>query len=253
MKENLYFNPKYSSLKEGIVSFIQNFDTEGEPFGNGNRNTIKVKEIEGITVNVKSFKIPHLLNQFAYKYIRKSKAKRSFENANFLIANGFGTPEPIAYFEYFNGVGLQKSFYVSVHLKCDLTFRELISNTTYPEREIIIKEFTKFTYLLHEKGILFKDHSPGNTLIKKINNTYGFYLVDLNRMDFKTLTFEERIRNFARLTPKKEMVEIMSAEYALLTGENFSKVLDLMWKETEAFQAKFQRKKRLKKKFLFGN
>jgi hypothetical protein len=103
---------------------------------------------------------------------------------------------------------------------------------------------------MHEKSVYFKDHSPGNTLIVQHGQDYGFYLVDLNRMSFFDLDFESRMKNFSRLTPKKEMVNTMSNAYAKLSGEDFEKVFERMWFYTQQFQEKFHRKKRLKQKLL---
>jgi len=233
-----------------IDSIISNFNTSGKLFGKAARNSIKLFDLNGVTINVKSFKIPSLLNKIAYKYFRKSKARRSFEYANKLQDLGIGTPKPIAYYEYFSFIGLQESYYVCEHLNYDLTFRELITKPDYPDHEKILRQFTKFTWQLHEKGIYFKDHSPGNTLIVKNNNDYYFYLVDLNRMSFVTLDFETRMKNFSRLTPKKEMIKVMSDEYATLSGEALNKVFEKMWLYTQQFQEKFHRKKRLKQKLL---
>ena len=47
------------------------------------------------------------------------------------------------------------------------------------------------------------------------------------------------------------MIEVMSNEYAQITGNDFNLVFNEMWKQTEMFQEKFARKKRLKKKFKF--
>ena len=203
------------------------------------------------TVNIKSFKVPNIFNQIAYKFLRKSKAERSFEYANKLLSKGIGTPQPFAYFEFASPFLFKKSYYLSEHLQCDLTYRELTTNFDYPDYEEILRAFTRFTFQIHEKNILFLDHSPGNTLIKKGNDQFEFYLVDLNRMKFKSLDLDTRIKNFSRLTIHKSMVEVMSDEYAKLCGENYEKVFDLMWKSTEAFQRKFYRKKELKKKLKF--
>jgi hypothetical protein len=104
---------------------------------------------------------------------------------------------------------------------------------------------------LHEKGIHFLDHSPGNTLIQINNGDYKFYLVDLNRMEFKALDFKTRIKNFSRLTIHKSMIEVMSDEYAKCSGEDYNKVFNLMWKETEDFQDKYHKKRKLKKNLKF--
>jgi hypothetical protein len=248
VREQKGFADISQDLKGSITHFVHHFDTEGTYYIKPGRNSIKLKELDGLTVNVKSFKIPHIFNRIAYKFLRKSKARRSFENASFLLERGIGTPKPLAYFEYFSGLGFQKSFYVSEHLESDITFRELITNPDYPEHEKILVAATDFTFKLHENNILFKDHSPGNTLIKKTATGYDFFLVDLNRMNFKPLSFEERIKNFSRLTPKEEMVRVMSNRYAELINRNPEEVFELMWKHTKMFQEKYHRKRKLKKK-----
>lgn len=247
---NFYLDKSFEFLRNGILDTISNFNSYEAAFGTGKRNSIKRIEITGKNLVIKSFKTPNLINQLVYRYFRKSKAERSFKYATKLTELGIKTPKPIAYIEYFSMFGFQKSFYISEFVDYDLTFRELVHQPEYPENETIVKEFTKFTYELHEKGVLFLDHSPGNTLIIKRNNFYDFYLVDLNRMKFGPLSFEKRMKNFSRLTPKKEMVEIMSATYAELSGKNPEKVLDKMWIYNQRFQEKFHRKKRLKKRFL---
>jgi len=73
----------------------------------------------------------------------------------------------------------------------------------------------------------------------------------LNRMNFVKMDFTTRIKNFARLTIHKSMVEVMSDEYAKCSGYDFNKVFNVMWRETEAFQERFYRKKRLKKRLKF--
>ena len=245
------FHNDYKTHKETIQGFIENFDNLGEQFGKANRNTIKLFDLGKQKVNIKSFKVPNIFNQFIYKFIRKSKAQRSFEYATMLLEYGIGTPQPIAYYEFTTPFLFKKSYYVSEHLECDLTYRELTTNFDYPDYETILRSFTQFTFQLHEKNIQFLDHSPGNTLIRKVNGKYEFFLVDLNRMKFKPLDFQTRIKNFRKLTVHKSMVEIMSDKYSKLYGENYEKVFDLMWKSTEGFQRKFHRKKNLKKKLMF--
>jgi len=230
---------------------ISNFDSKGKPFGNQDRNSLKLFDLDGMTINVKSFRIPNLINQIAYKFFRKSKAQRSFEYANWLDSLDIGTPQPLAFYEFKTVLLFKKSYYLSEHLDCDLTYRELTTNFEYPDHETILRAFTRFTYKLHQKKVHFLDHSPGNTLIKKTGDDYEFYLVDLNRMEFKELDFETRIKNFSKLTIHKFMIEIMSDEYAKCSGEDYNKIVDLMWSSTEAFQNKYHRKRRLKSKLKF--
>ncbi|PBJ12416.1 lipopolysaccharide kinase InaA family protein [Flavobacterium sp. ACN6] len=250
---NFKINPIFANSTELIFEKIKMFSSSGELFGNGDRNKIKLFDLNGKAINIKSFKIPNLINKVAYRYFRKSKARRSFEYATILLEKGIGTPEPIAFLENFNIIGLKDSYYVSEHLNADLTYRELVEIPDYPDRENILRQFTKFSFELHEKGIEFIDHSPGNTLIKKNSEgTYDFFLVDLNRMEFHSkLTFEQRMHNLRRLTPLKEMVAVMSNEYAKFYEESEQKIFDTLWKYTADFQEQFYRKKRLKKKLKF--
>lgn len=235
-----------------LKDIFNNFNRKGKIFVQGSRNSIKLFQLEDKTVNVKSFKKPNLINKIAYKYFRKSKARRSFEYASILKEKGIGTPEPIAFYEDFDFIGLKESYYACEHLICDLTYRELVE-TNYPDAENILRQFTQFTYEMHEKGIEFLDHSPGNTLIKNEGNgKYSFYLVDLNRMKFhNSLDFITRMKNLSKITPKEEMVAIMSNEYAKLSGIDEKKVFKTMWQLTQDFQYRFYRKKRIKKKLKF--
>ncbi|MFD0976124.1 lipopolysaccharide kinase InaA family protein [Salinimicrobium gaetbulicola] len=242
---------KFPSSEKKILNIIENFDTKGSLFGSGKRNRIKIFILQEKEVNVKSFKVPNLVNKIAYRFFRKSKAQRSFEYAHQLLNRGIGTPYPIAYAEEKSGVTFQKSFYISDHLTCDLTYRDLVLDPEYPKREEILRAFTRFTFKLHENQVQFLDHSPGNTLIRLEEGEYQFFLVDLNRMNFKELSFDERMRNFARLTPHKEMVAIMASEYARLFNKPEQEVFEKMWFYTEDFQRKFKKKKELKKKLKF--
>ncbi|RED26538.1 lipopolysaccharide kinase (Kdo/WaaP) family protein [Flavobacterium cutihirudinis] len=254
MKKNIIFNTSHISDQKGLLDAIENFDSTGTLFGKGDRNKIKLFDIDHKTINIKSFKVPHFINKIAYKYFRKSKARRSYEFATRLLEMGIGTPKPVAFAEYSTLLGLNKSFYASEHLDCDLTYRELVEIPDFEDRENILRQFTKFSFDLHEKGIEFLDHSPGNTLIKKnAEGNYDFFLVDLNRMEFHDImTFEMRMKNLCRLTPLKEMVEVMSNEYAkFYTAEPEQKIFETLWKFTADFQEQFYRKKRLKKKLKF--
>lgn len=247
-------NSSFLKYTSNLLGIIKNFRTSGVVFGDGKRNTIKLFELENQTINIKSFKVPHLINRIVYRYFRKSKARRSYEYATFLLEKGIGTPQPVAFFENSNCLGLKDSYYVSEHLQADLTFRELITIPDYPDHENILRQFTRFSFELHEKGIEFLDHSPGNTLIKKENDgKYSFYLVDLNRMNFhQQMTFEQRMKNLSRLTRKKEMIAIMSEEYAkYYLSRNLQEIFDKMWEETCRFREGFERKKRLKKSLKF--
>lgn len=243
-------NPEFKAIEAEIRSDFQNFDKSGKDFIRGERNQIKIFEAGGNQINIKSFRIPNKINQFVYRFLRKSKAKRSFEFANLLLKKGIGTPAPVAFQESYSGIGLQRSFYASIHQEYDLTYRELVEIPDYPDHENILRQFSRFCYQMHQAGIEFKDHSPGNTLIKEqTKGNYNFYLVDLNRMKFhQNMDADLRMKNLSRLTPKKEMVKVMTDEYAKVSGENPNDLFEKLWTYTEKFQTKYHRKQKAKKK-----
>ncbi len=245
------FDKSFLAAENQIDAFVHNFKSTGTMLGNEKRNTIKTFDLEGKTINIKSFQVPNIFNQIAYKYFRKSKAQRSFEYAERLLKMGIGTPKPIAFYEYSKFGLFTRSYYISEHLDYDLTYRELIRDLKYPDHEKIVRAFTKFTFKMHENNVHFLDHSPGNTLIKKVGDTYEFYLVDLNRMRFEPLNYVSRIKNFERLTVHESMVKLMSEEYSKLINKPFLEVFNLMWTLTESYQKKFYKKRALKRRLKF--
>jgi len=253
MSVNSKIHPDSTLNKKDYLEIINNFNSQGKVIDDRGRNLIKSFEIKGQIINVKSFKIPHLLNQFIYKFFRPSKAKRSFEYACILSDKKIGTPKPLAYFEFTTFFALKRSYYFSEQIDYDLTFRELRSVPRYPDFENILRQFTRFTFSFHEAGIFFKDHSPGNTLIMNNKGQYDFYLIDLNRMSFFELDLDARIKNFSKLTTDEEMMKIMSDEYAKLIHQPYEIVYSKMLEENQKFISKYNRRANFKKKIRNKN
>ena len=248
MQENFVIHPEYSQIATKLMDVLHNFSKKGEYVTKGERNVIKMVKIQGNSLNIKKFKTPNAFQSLVYQYIRDSKAKRSFEYASKLIDFGIKTPFPVAYLEVFSG-GLKESYYVSEHVNYDFDFRELIHNPRFKKRNEILRQFTQFTFKLHENGINFLDHSPGNTLIMDDgNDNYDFYLIDLNRMRFENMTFEKRMHNFRRLWLSKTMIKVMAAEYAKLYDKSYEETHALMLKHSRAFQKKINSKKLRRRK-----
>jgi hypothetical protein len=253
LKELKIFSKKISSSeKKELTNFIHNFDNLERMLGKGKRNVIKIIDHNNAEINIKSFKIPNVINQIVYRFFRKSKAERSFQFANKLLSLGIKTPQPLSYFEYSNLLFFKKSFYISQNLKHNLTYRELINNSSYPAYEIILRAFTHFTFQLHERGINFLDHSPGNTLIVKNDRGYDFFLIDLNRMKFETMDFNNRMNNFAKLSPKNDMLEIMADEYSkLYSKKTKEEILETMSYYSSKFSSGYNKKEQFKKRYYF--
>tara|TARA_R110002072_G_scaffold125944_3_gene262543 strand:- start:79281 stop:80030 length:750 start_codon:yes stop_codon:yes gene_type:complete len=248
MATHFIIGTEYKVFEEALRKALQQFETSGEYVTMGDRNVIKKIEIDGKVFNIKKFKTPNFLQSLVYRFLRKSKAKRSFEYASLLIDKGINTPYPVAYAENF-GVGLEQSYYISEHLEYDFDFRVLNHNPKWPNRAEILRQMAAFTFKLHESGINFLDHSPGNTLIKdRADGSYDFYLIDLNRMRFEPMDFNKRMHNFRRLWLSKTMINIMAKEYANLYGKSEAETHALMTKHSREFQKKVNSKKLRRRK-----
>ena len=202
-------------------------------------------------VVVKFFKTPNIFKALIYGSFRKSKAYRSYHYACKLIELGIGTPKPVSFFEEKQFGMLKKSYYCSEFIDPDYTFRDLTLGLSIPDFERVIRQFTQFTFKLHESGVEFNDHSPGNTLIrKKVDGNYEFFLVDLNRMNFGEMNFEKRMKNFSRLTKDTNVIKIISEEYSNLYNCSYDKVFLSISENVKIFQRNFLRKKKFKKIIL---
>ena len=241
----------FKNHESDLIDLISNFESLTDSADSGTRNKIKKAILNNTNLCIKAFKEPNVFNSVAYTFFRKSKAQRSFEYANRLLKLDILTPTPIAFIEFKKKGLIDKTFYISEQLDYDLTFRDLTQNLDYPDHENILRAFTRFTNKLHNRGVLFLDHSPGNTLIKKKMGRYDFYLVDLNRMKFGNLSFGARISNFKRLTIHASMIATMSDEMAKITPLSYKEIYTKMWAETQKFQKAYNKRRALKKKFKF--
>jgi hypothetical protein len=242
-------HPKYQNQEAAILKLISTFFGEGDLVVKGSRNTIKTNLLGEEKVSIKFFKKPGFVKSVIYSFFRSSKARRSFDYANYLLEHNIPTPFPIACIEERNLGLLGRSFYICHQIDYDFTIRELIHDPLFPERDTIVEQFTVFTFQMHEAKVDFLDHSPGNTLIvKKGNGLYDFYLVDLNRMQFKELNIEERMDNFKKMWLSKQMIKTVAKKYADLSHQSEEKLHAILLEKSIKFKRKITKKKYLKRK-----
>ncbi|WP_366184509.1 lipopolysaccharide kinase InaA family protein [Flavobacterium ovatum] len=243
-------HPLYKEKEMLISQLVDYFFSSGDMIVEGSRNTIKSNDLDGEVVNIKFFQKPGLFKSIIYSFFRSTKAKRSYDYANYLLEHDIPTPLPVAYIENYNSLGLlQDSFYICQQIDYDFTIRELIHNPLFPERNNILEQFAAFTYKMHESKVNFLDHSPGNTLIvKKGEGDYDFYLIDLNRMKFERMSIEKRMDNFKKMWLSKTMVKVIAKAYSKLSGHPEAQLHQILLDKTKAFKGKITRKKYLKRK-----
>lgn len=181
------------------------------------RNEIKIIDYKDKSLVVKAFKVPNLFNKIVYTFFRDTKAKKSYYNS--LKIADF-VPRAVGYIEFKKFGLLNDSYFVSEKFDYDFSIREVLLDEKFDNREAIFAEFSKFTFDLHEKCILHKDYSPGNILIKKEDNSYIFKIVDINRMEFKELDIDERLKNFSQLWANDNDLKIIIDAYLKFMTED---------------------------------
>ncbi len=212
------------------------------------RNVLKLINVNQQTCVVKSFKELGVLRRIIYTYLRASKAQRSFEHACELAKRGVGTPEPIGYIAFFAQGLIKQSYYISAHVDYDFEFRDLLTSPP-SDLNAVLDACALFVTELHQKGVLHADLSLGNVLVKRQPTGYEFYLVDVNRMQFRTLTHSEKVENLTRLLVQKEIRERFCTYYAQHNQLDAVDLLAEVNKHVEAFYS-FRRKKTALKKLL---
>jgi len=208
-------NNNFLEFKDFLLNIKEFFNKNNTTIHKA-RNEIKIIKYNNKKYVVKSFKKPTLLKSIYYTKT-SSKAKRSYEYSLIL---GNLTPTPIGYIEFFEKNRLSDSFFISEYFEYDFLIREVLFNKNFLDREVILKEFAKFTSKLHNKNILHLDYSAGNILIKKEANKYKFKVVDVNRMKFKKLSIDERLKNFNMLWASNDDMKIIITEYARINNIN---------------------------------
>jgi len=238
-------NPNFNDFEDILINIKDIFKNSNQSIHKA-RNELKIIELNGLKCVVKSFKIPHAINRVAYTFFRDGKAKKSFNNAMKLQTLGVNTPEPIGIIEFFSFGLLERSYFISLYEPYDFTIREVFHHKV-DDVENILKQFAKFTYFLHQKGVWHVDYSLGNILISKKDDKYDFNLVDINRMEFKTIPPQEGLKNFNKFWAKfDEDLPIIAKEYAKLADFDENEAVKIILNEQKKLQDKVNLKKKLK-------
>lgn len=241
-------NSNYLDIKSFIEELPVRFPKEGKSIYKI-RNEVKIFEVDGYLLNVKSYKVPNLFNKIAYCYIRGSKAKRAYKYADFLLRNEIETPAPVAWVECHNGGMLKESYYVSIQHKHDFNLRDVLENKVDNKTEIL-NGFVDYTVnKLHKNGVFHLDYSPGNILIRKEKNAYSYSVIDLNRMKFFPISIEKGMENLKQLNTTAENYKIIGRRYGELFGINPETCAEKLVEMDRKYQEYRSRRSRLKRIF----
>ena len=203
-----------------LEDFERSFE-ENQNIIKNNRNIIKKLRFGDTETVTKSFKRPNFIQGIIYKFFRKTKARRSFENSLLLNQKGIKTPEPLCYIEVFDSFRLRQSYYISRQINYDFTL-EFATQKEAKDHRAILNSFIDFTYNLHEKNIMHLDYVVGNICVKKKEDGYDFFLVDLNRLYKGAVNSKTGVKNLKRISRDPEIIKILAEEYANKSSDSLS-------------------------------
>lgn len=246
MSFKLELNPLYPNFKKILLEMPNIFAKSSQTIHLA-RNELKVIELEGERTVVKAFRIPNWLNQFVYAYLRRSKAYKAFHNATKLHALGVPTPEAIGYIEFYRFGLLQESFFIAKEFAYDFTIAHIRDDQPSYKKEVL-EAFAEFSFDIHKKGVWHVDYSGGNILVHKNESSYDFSLVDINRMQFRSIQGYEGLENFNKLWFNEEDLTIIAKRYATLAELDEAQAIEAILYHDAKLKKRVELKRRLKSK-----
>ncbi|RXI24221.1 MAG: hypothetical protein C7K11_01920 [Candidatus Amulumruptor caecigallinarius] len=182
----LQLHPDYQHLEAFVRSIPSHGYAEEEVCWNRRNVVERVKTPDGQQdVIVKRFKAVGFFKGLIYTFFRKSKARRAYENALYLLCNGIDTAFPIAYIEERRMGVFRAGYFVSSYLPyatvIDMYMPERASDS---ERAEIQRGLVAFLVDLHSRGIVPQDFNMDNLFYHRDaeSGELKFSLIDINRM-----------------------------------------------------------------------
>ena len=111
-----------------------------------------------------------------------SKAAKAWCGARSLREAGFDTPSPIAFLEKRKGGFVEQGYFVAERVFGGREIRRLFRESSEETLRPLLAALAETLFRLHEKGILHRDLSDGNVLVKEAAGAFRFIFLDTNRV-----------------------------------------------------------------------
>lgn len=197
-------------------------------------------------VAVKSFS-KALKSRLIYAF-RKSKARRSFENALILLSRGVATPQPYGYIEKH---GMLNTLIASEYI-CEYEDSLSLYDAIVRYGRECLGAFAEFVARLHRNGIRHDDLNNSNVRVSLHGNNFTFSLIDLNRMKIykpdETVPEKECFENLCKFCSLDNDYIYFVRKYIEarnMSEHIYGKIIDVKRKHDKGVE----RKRRLKKFF----
>ncbi len=144
-----------------------------------------------------------------------SKTRRAWAGAQTLKAGSIGTPIPVACLEKKGRFFLEKGYFLTERVEGVEEIRTLFRRCPLPELHALLSSLAAFLRAVHDRGILHRDLSDGNILVKRERDeAFCFYLIDTNRIRVKKrINLLKRTKNLIRLGIPSQSQPLFLAQY----------------------------------------
>ena len=180
-----------------------------------------------------------------------SKAAKAWRGAEALEDAGFETPAPIAFLERRKGGFVERGYFIARRVFGGREIRELFRE--WPEEKLrpLLSTLAGTLFMLHEKGILHRDLSDGNVLVKEAAGRFQFIFLDTNRVRSRShIGAAARAKNLVRLGVPPALRTFFLEQYAAAENRPPAKAFIFWYKlNKKVFSGwiKFKKALRLKK------
>jgi len=144
---------------------------------------LAVSETRTRTVVIKEFRtlgVDKLKSSF-----QPSKGLKAWWGASALYLKGFNTPCPVAYLEKRTGRFVEQSFFISEMIEDVEEIRYVFPRLEPDKLKELLSALAECLSRIQSEGILHRDLSDGNIIVKRSGDGYKFYLIDTNRVRVK--------------------------------------------------------------------
>jgi len=144
-----------------------------------------------------------------------SKARKAWLGGISLMERNIPTPVPVAYMEKYRSPFIDESCYFSVFEEGVEEIRHLFRRLPPRELTSLVRSLACHLSLCHSKGILHRDLSDGNVLVRvEGQEKQTFFLIDTNRIRVKKrLGPLKKIKNLTRLGVPDDFQKYFLEEY----------------------------------------
>ena len=149
---------------------------------------------------VKSFRSAGL--QKLKTLVLSSKAAKAWRGARALAAAGFETPRALAYLERRRGGLVAESYFIAARIPGLPEIRSVFRDPGPEGSRPVLSALAASAAALHRSGLLHRDLSDGNILVRRDGSAFSFVYLDTNRVRIRRpgrLGTFTRAKNLVRL------------------------------------------------------